>query len=203
MSEEHNQSVRYSQIMSNFSGDSFETSSIQFLLTRKNEMNWYKKKKMLLGLVSLVIFVLMVSIVAMVPLEKNSMNTVMNQENLKIQNSNSFATTISLSNLSIMIDHETTKITISPSFSIKPKFPSSKIAPTTKHLKNNDLKTTPSFSTSTSITMDINVTDDMKNKIADFSTLPLPFRDTIDDVTNEKTTFPPTTRYSDNEKEGN
>ena len=202
MSEEQNQSVRYSQIMNNLSDDSFETSSIQFLLTRKNEMNWNKKKKMLFALVTLVVFVLIVSIVAMMSSNKNSMKSELNQENLKIQNLNSFTTTISFSNLLILIDHETTKIKTSPSFSIKPKFLSSKITSTTKPLKNNDLKTAPSFSTTRLITMDINITDDMENKIAHFSTLPLPFGGTKDDVTNDKTTSPPTTRHSQTENEG-
>lgn len=105
MSEEQNQSVRYSQIMNNLSDDSFETSSIQFLLTRKNEMNWNKKKKMLFALVTLVVFVLIVSIVAMMSSNKNSMKSELNQENLKIQNLNSFTTTISFSNLLIFHYH--------------------------------------------------------------------------------------------------
>ena len=49
MKEEENQSVRYSEIMSNLSDDSFETSSTKMLLTRKNEIKkagqTYRKKE--------------------------------------------------------------------------------------------------------------------------------------------------------------
>ena len=66
MKEEQNQSVRYSEIMSNLSDDSFETSSIQLLLTRKNEIKKSNRHMILLGVGLFVIFIIVVLTVVIV-----------------------------------------------------------------------------------------------------------------------------------------
>ena len=66
MKEEPNQSVRYSEIMSNLSDDSFETSSIQLLLTRKNEIKKSNRQMILLGVGLFVIFIIVMLTVVIV-----------------------------------------------------------------------------------------------------------------------------------------
>ena len=100
MLEKQNQSVRYSKIMTNFSKESFETKSIPVLLTKKNEINSSKRNRMLFGLVTFVVYVLIVSIVTMLSSKKNLIKTVINQNKLMNKTANSFATTM-LSTLEI------------------------------------------------------------------------------------------------------
>ena len=66
MKEEQNQSIRYSEIMSNLSDDSFETSSIQLLLTSKNEIKKSNRQMILLGVGLFVIFIIVVLTVVIV-----------------------------------------------------------------------------------------------------------------------------------------
>ena len=71
MGEEQNQSVRYSQMMSYSSHDSFETSSTQLLVTKSKEIKTSIRHKTLLG-VALCVILLTVLIIS---LKKSSGNT--------------------------------------------------------------------------------------------------------------------------------
>ena len=93
MHEEQNQSVRYSQLISHLSNELSESSSTQFLMTWKNDVDTSKWKRMLFGFGTFVmIFASIVSIVAIVSSQKSSMKTVMRQNNFTISNASSFAT---------------------------------------------------------------------------------------------------------------
>ena len=75
MGEEQNQSVRYSQMMSNSSHDSFETSSTQLLVTKSKEIKTSIRHKTLLGVASCVIIVVILLTVLIISLEKSSGST--------------------------------------------------------------------------------------------------------------------------------
>ena len=72
MGAEQNQSVRYTQLMSNLSNDSFETSSTQLLLTKNKEIKTSIRHKTLLGAAICVISVVIVLTVTIISLEKSS-----------------------------------------------------------------------------------------------------------------------------------
>ena len=103
MGEEQNQSVRYTEIMSNLSNDSFETSSTQLLLTKNKEIKTSIRSKTLLGAAICVISVVIVLTVAIISLEKGSGRTATNKFNLTIKSSNS-STTSSTPNDTRVID---------------------------------------------------------------------------------------------------
>ena len=66
MKEEQNQPVRYSEIINNLSDDSFETSSTQMLLTRKNEIKKSNGQLILCGVGLFVMFIIVMLTVAIV-----------------------------------------------------------------------------------------------------------------------------------------
>ena len=66
MKETRNQSVRYSEVMSNLGNDSLETPSPQLSLTRKKKIKLSKRHKILLGVGLFELFIVVVVTVAIV-----------------------------------------------------------------------------------------------------------------------------------------
>ena len=75
MNEEERQSVRYSQVMSDFTNDSSVTPTTQLSMTRRNEAKSLKRNRIVLGIGVFAITVSIVIIIAVVFSKKSSTKT--------------------------------------------------------------------------------------------------------------------------------